>query len=94
MSENENEVLAETSITLQNKDAALVVREGSGSFEMHLPKMDDPNEIVPNHVILLVAVALRLKDEEFTKELMDWFELQVKKENATIEKEEAEKVVN
>lgn len=78
----------EATITLKGQDAGFIIRGDTGNFEMHLPEMKDPDEIVPNHILLLMAIALRLKDPEFCNELATWFDNEVKRENEVVTAEE------
>jgi hypothetical protein len=66
-----------TTIILEKEDVALVIRGEDEGFEMHLPKMEDPDAPVPSHVVLIVALALRLKDDTFVNNVMDWFDNKV-----------------
>lgn len=67
----------ESQIVLKKNDTALVVRESEPHFEMHLPKMEDETAIIPQHVVLLVAISLRLRDEAFCEEVLNWFDKKV-----------------
>jgi hypothetical protein len=74
-----------TDIHLESNDAALVIKEGETNFELYLPEMEDPEAPVPDHILVLVAIACRLKQEEFVNDLIKWFEETAEKAIETAE---------
>lgn len=85
MDEDEDEG---TTIELKSTDAALVFREGETNVELAIPHSED-EEMVPPHVILAVAIALRLKDDIWMNELITWFNEQA--DEAEVEESVVEK---
>lgn len=58
--------------TLDPNDAAVVFKS-DGQVEGLIPKMG-PQELVPDHVVFAMAVAMRLHDDEAWREdAMEWF---------------------
>jgi len=83
-----DEEVENTTIELKTTDAALVFREGETNVELALPHTGD-EEMVPPHVILAVAIALRLKDDIWMHELITWFNEQA--DEAEVEESIVEK---
>ena len=77
-----------TQIILKPSDAALVFKEGEQNVDLCLPHTDD-EDMVPPHVVLAVAIALRLKDEVWMNELITWFNEQA--DEAEVEESIVEK---
>lgn len=82
-------IKVEEGIKIDNStDAVLVFREGKHNVDLCLPDTED-EEMVPPHILLAVAIALRLKDENWVKELVTWFNEkadEVEVEESVIEK--------
>jgi hypothetical protein len=60
-------------IELSGKDAAIVIRENGENAELYYHRMEDPNELLPPNILILVALSLRLQEQDFVNELMAWF---------------------
>jgi hypothetical protein len=65
-------------VDLTGKDAAIVLREDGEHAELYYPSMEDPTEILPTNVVVLLALSLRLKNKDFVDELLTWFSAIVK----------------
>lgn len=82
-----NEVSEDETIHIKEHEAALVLRVDG--HELYIPKMENPDENVPDHVLLLVAIAMRLKDDVFVKNMIEWF---VGKAEEVLDKDEVNKI--
>ncbi len=89
MSEQQSQIATETigsmlqassNVELANDEIAIIIRPNF-ELQMIVPNMEK-YEIVPVHVLLGMALTLRMhKDDSWVTELVDWFEKYVGEEN-------------
>jgi len=69
-----------STLKLDPVDAAIVFKEKYPFVTFTFPEFEDEEE-VPHHVIICIAIALRLKDQEWVDELLTWFDQSIDEEN-------------
>lgn len=66
MTEAEGTVVAAT-------EAALITANDMTSIELAIPRFEDGDE-VPELVVLMSAFLARISDQEFVREMLEWFD--------------------
>ncbi len=62
---------SDTGTVIQKEDCALIIKPG-GEPQLLVPDLND-DELVPDHILILTAIMIRLtKEPEFVADQLDW----------------------